>query len=120
RDLYSQIENLYEIDPAQRRLGTLANILNRPLGDALGKWVGSGQYGKIFDNTEDNLTFARVQAFDLEGMEKVPDLLEPLVFYVLQRARTAVQDPANATTVKAFFIDEAWRFFRNPVIRQYI
>jgi type IV secretion/conjugal transfer VirB4 family ATPase len=120
RDLYAQIENLYEIDPGQRRLGTLANILNRPLGDALGKWVGSGQYGKIFDSAADNLTFARFQAFDFEGMEKVPELLEPLLFYVLHRASTAVQDPANATTLKAFFIDEAWRFFRNPVIRRYI
>jgi type IV secretion/conjugal transfer VirB4 family ATPase len=120
RDLYSQIENLYEIDPAQRRLGTLANILNRPLGEALGKWVGTAQYGKIFDNAEDTLTFARFQAFDFEGMDKVPELLEPLLFYVLHRASTAVQDPANATTLKAFFIDEAWRFFRNPVIRQYI
>ena len=120
RDLYAQIENLYEIDPGQRRLGTLANILNRPLGDSLGKWVGSGQYGKIFDNAEDNLTFARLQAFDFEAMEKVPELLEPLLFYVLHRASAAVQDPANATTLKAFVIDEAWRFFRNPVIRLYI
>jgi type IV secretion/conjugal transfer VirB4 family ATPase len=120
RDLYAQIENLYEIDPGQRRLGTLANILNRPLGNVLGKWVGSGQYGKIFDNAADNLTFARFQAFDFEGMEKVPELLEPLLFYVLHRASSAVQDPANATTLKAFFIDEAWRFFRNPVIRRYI
>ncbi len=120
RDLYAQIENLYEIDPGQRRLGTLANILSRPLGDALGKWVGSGQYGKIFDNAEDTLTFARFQAFDFEGMEKVPELLEPLLFYVLHRASAAVQDPANATTLKTFVIDEAWRFFRNSVIRLYI
>jgi type IV secretion system protein VirB4 len=53
-------------------------------------------------------------------MEKVPELLEPLLFYVLHRASTAVQDPANATTLKAFFIDEAWRFFRHPGIRLYI
>jgi type IV secretory pathway VirB4 component len=120
RDLYAQIQNLYEIDPAQRRLGTLANILNRPLGEALGKWVGSGQYGRIFDNADDTLTFARFQAFDFEGMERVPELLEPLLFYVLHRASTAVQDAANATVLKAFVVDEAWRFFRNPVIRLYI
>jgi type IV secretion system protein VirB4 len=118
RDLYAQIENLYEIDPAQRRLGTLANILNRPLGDALGKWVGSGQYGRLFDNAQDTLTFARFQALDFEGMEK--ELLEPLLFYVLHRASVAVHDPAHATTLKVFVIDEAWRFFRNPVIRLYI
>ena len=79
RDLFAQIGNLYEIDPGQRRLGTLANILNRSLGEALGKWVGTGQYGHIFDNTEDTLTFARFQAFDFEAMEKVPELLEPLL-----------------------------------------
>ena len=120
RDLYAQIENLYEVDAGQRRLGTLANILSRPLGEALGKWVGGGQHGRIFDNAEDNLTFARFQAFDFEGMEKVPELLEPLLFYVLHRASTEVQDPANGTILKAFVIDEAWRFFRNPVICLYI
>ena len=120
RDLYSQIGNLYEIDPSQRRLGTLANILNRPLGEALGKWVGSGQYGKVFDNAEDKLTFSRFQAFDFEGLERVPELLEPLLFYVLHRASTAVQDARNATILKAFVVDEAWRFFRNPIIRGYI
>jgi len=120
RDLYSQIGNLYEIDPFQRRLGTLANILNRPLGEAVGKWVGSGQYGKVFDNAEDTLTFSRFQAFDFEGLERVPELLEPLLFYVLHRASTAVQDARNATILKAFVVDEAWRFFRNPIIRDYI
>ena len=120
RDLYSQIGNLYEIDPAQRRLGTLANILNRPLGEALGKWIGGGQYGRIFDNAEDTLTFSRFQTFDFEGMERVPELLEPLLFYVLHRASASVQDAANATVFKAFVVDEAWRFFKNPVIRDYI
>jgi type IV secretion system protein TrbE len=120
RDLFSQIGNLYEIDPAQRRLGTLSNILNRPLGEALGKWVGSAQYGRIFDNADDTLTFARFQAFDFDGMERVPDLLEPVLFYVLHRASVAVQDAANATVFKAFVVDEAWRFFRNAIIRDYI
>ncbi len=53
-------------------------------------------------------------------MERVPELLEPLLFYVLHRASTAVQDAANATVFKAFVVDEAWRFFKNPVIRDYI
>jgi type IV secretion system protein VirB4 len=120
RDLYGQIENLYQIDPAERRLRTLARILNRPLGEALGKWVEGGQYGRFFDNVEDNLTFARFQAFDFEGMEKSPELLEPLLFYVLHRASASVYDPGNSSTLKVFVVDEAWRFFRNEVIRLYI
>ena len=55
RDLYEQIGNLYEVDPEQRRLFTLANILCRNLADHLRKWVEGGQYGPLFDNVEDNL-----------------------------------------------------------------
>ena len=120
RDLFSQLENLYQIDPAGRKLSTLAHILNRPLGEALGKWIETGQYGRIFDNAEDNLTFARFQAFDFEGMEKTPELLEPLLFYILHRASSTVYDPANITTLKVFVVDEAWRFFKNQAIRAYI
>jgi type IV secretion system protein TrbE len=120
RDLYAQIENLYEIEPGQRRLGTLANIVKPTVGEALSKWVRTGQYGTIFDNAEDSLTFARFQALDFEGMNKYPELLEPLLFYVLHRASAAVENPEYATTLKGFVIDEAWRFFRNPVIRLYI
>ena len=53
-------------------------------------------------------------------MERVPELLEPLLFYVLHRASAAVQDAANSTVLKAFVVDEAWRFFKNSVIRDYI
>jgi type IV secretion system protein VirB4 len=120
RDLYDQIRNLYEIEIGQRRLGTLANILNRPLGDALGKWVRGGQHGTLFDNVEDTITFSRFQACDFQGLEKYPELLEPLLFYVLHRASVAVENLEYLTTLKAFVIDEAWRFFRNPVIRLYI
>jgi type IV secretion/conjugal transfer VirB4 family ATPase len=117
-DLYSQIVNIYEIDPEQRRLGTLANILNRPLGETLLKWIKGGQYGQLFDNTEDTLTFARFQAFDFES--SVPEVLEPLLFYVLHRANVAICDAANTATLKIFVIDEAWKFLRNPVTRDYI
>jgi type IV secretion/conjugal transfer VirB4 family ATPase len=120
RELFAQIENLCSIEPSQRRLLTLANILPRSLRQALGKWVQGGQYGSLFDNVEDNLTLARFQTFDFEGMEKVPEVLEPLLFYVLHRAQAAIYDHTLAGTFKVFVIDEAWRFLRNPVIRLYI
>jgi hypothetical protein len=120
RDLYEQVENVYQIDPDQRRLFTLMNILNRQLARQLQKWCQGGQYGALFDNVEDNLTFARFQAFDFEGMDKYPQVLEPLLFYILHRANASIYDPALATTFKAFVMDEAWRFFRNDTIKQYI
>lgn len=119
RDLYEQIENLYAIAPDQRRLFTLANILPKALRGQLQKWVRGGPYAGVFDNVEDHLTLARFQTFDFEGMDKVPDQLEPLLFYVLHRA-SAVIAQAPPAEFKVFVIDEAWRFFRHPVIKAYI
>ena len=120
RDLFEQIGNLYEVDPDQRRLFTLANILSRSLAQHLHKWVEGGQYGALFDNVEDNLTFAAFQTFDFEGMDKYPQVLEPLLFYVLHRGNASIYDPALDTRFKAFVMDEAWRFLKNDTIRQYI
>jgi type IV secretion/conjugal transfer VirB4 family ATPase len=120
RDVFEQVQNLYSVEPGQRRLLTLANILGRNVRQALGKWVQGGQYGALFDNVEDNLTFARFQTFDFEGMDKVPQVLEPLLFYILHRAQAAIYDADLAATFKLFLIDEAWRFLRNPAIRLYV
>lgn len=120
RDLYEQIGNLYEVDPEQRRLFTLANILGRNVADQLRKWVEGGQYGALFDNVEDSLTFAPFQTFDFEDMDKYPQVLEPLLFYVLHRANASIYDPALDTRFKVFVMDEAWRFLKNDTIRQYI
>jgi len=120
RDLYEQIGNLYEVDPEQRRLYTLANILNRRVAPHLHKWIEGGQYGALFDNAEDNLTFATFQTFDFEGMDRYPQILEPFLFYILHRANASIYDPALDTRFKVFMMDEAWRFLRNATIRQYI
>src|SRR4029077_15654917 len=120
RDLYEQIENLYQVELSMRRLFTLRNILNRRLAEHLHKWVGDGPYGSLFDNTEDNLTLAQFQCFDFEGMDKYSQVLEPLLFYILHRANARVHALDLAATFKVFVMDEAWRFFRNPTIKNYI
>ena len=120
QDLFEQIENLYSVPPDQRRLLTLANIVPRNLRQQLQKWVAGGPYAALFDNVEDNLTLQSFQTFDFEGMDKLPDQLEPLLFYVLHRSQTTLNDPALLTRFKVFVVDEAWRFFRNPVVKAYI
>ena len=120
RELYSQIASMYHVDRSQRRLITLLNILPKYLESHLRRWVQGGQYGNLFDNVEDNLTLAHFQTFDFEGLDKFPQILEPLLFYILHRANAAIYDPALATTFKIFLLDEAWRFFRNPTIKDYI
>jgi len=120
KELYQQIENLYSLDSSLRTLGVLANTLPRPLASALSKWTGGGQFGFLFDNPEDTISFARFQCFDFQQMSRYPELLEPLLFYVLHRANAVIDAREHASTFKAFFIDEAWIFLRNPSIRRYI
>jgi type IV secretion/conjugal transfer VirB4 family ATPase len=120
QSLYEQIATLYALDPDQRRLFTLATILPRALAQQLQRWVQGGQYADVFDHADDTVTLAPFQYLDFEGLDGVPQVLEPLIFYLLHRATAAVNDPALTGTLKVFVLDEAWRFLRDPTIRQYV
>jgi type IV secretion system protein TrbE len=120
RDVYEAVENVYALEPAQRRLITLANILPRPLAQHLHRWVQGGPYAALFDNVDDTLTLQRVQCFDFEGLDKFPLVLEPLLFYVLHRASASIHDRARNSELKLFALDEAWRFVRDATVKAYI
>jgi type IV secretion system protein TrbE len=120
RTVYEQIENLYSLDPALRTLDVLANTLPRNLSDALAKWLRGGQFGFLFDNAEDTVSFSQFQCFDFQQMSRYSELLEPLLFYILHRANEIIVNRELSATFKAFFIDEAWVFLRNASIQQYV
>jgi type IV secretion system protein TrbE len=120
RDLFQQIENLYAVDPALRTLGVLANTLGHDLASRLAKWTRGGQFGFLFDNAEDTISFSRFQSFDFQGMSQYPELLEPLLFYILHRANALITDRQNSSVFKVFFLDEAWVFLKNPSIQLYV
>src|SRR6266853_3745283 len=92
RDLYQQIENLYSVDPQLRTLGVLANTLGHRIPDRLAKWTRGGQFGFLFDNSEDTISFSQFQCFDFQRMSQYPELLEPLLFYILHRANSVISD----------------------------
>jgi type IV secretion system protein TrbE len=120
RELFHQIENLYSVDPSLRTLSVLANTLGREVALRLSKWTRGGQFGFLFDNDEDTISFSRFQCFDFQRMSQYPDLLEPLRFYILHRANAVISDRQISAVFKAFFIDEAWVFLKNPSIQRYV
>jgi type IV secretion system protein TrbE len=120
RDLFHQVENLYAVDPALRTLGVLANTLGHDIASRLSKWTRGGQFGFLFDNAEDTISFSRFQCFDFQRMTQYPELLEPLLFYILHRANAVIADRQISSVFKAFFIDEAWVFLKNPSIQRYV
>lgn len=119
QDLVACIADLYHLDPAQRRLGTLAAICHRSYRQRLAEWSGDGRLGRYFDHEQDNLTMARFQAFDFERVEDKA-VLEAMLFYILHRVNHTVYSPTEQATAKFIVFDEAWRFFRHPVTRDYI
>src|SRR5271165_2280375 len=120
RELFHQVENLYEVDPALRTLSVLANTLGQNIASRLSKWTRGGQFGFLFDNAEDTISFSRFQCFDFQRMSQYPELLEPLLFYILHRANAVIADRQVSSVFKAFFIDEAWVFLKNPAIQRYV
>jgi type IV secretion system protein TrbE len=119
RKLWDGIERMYMLEPDQRTVSNFGNILGE-LKERLHRWMRGGQYGFLFDNAEDTLSFSRFQTFNFAGWGDAPDVLEPLLFYVLHRASNEIADPANLATFKMFLLDEAWLFIRNETIRSYV
>jgi type IV secretion system protein VirB4 len=117
--LFAAIERAYKLPAEIRTLTNFASILG-PLGERLHRWTHAGQFSHLFDNTADTLTFSRFQTFNFDGWSDYPDILEPLLFYVLQRASSEIEKPANTATFKVFVIDEAWIFLKNKTIRDWI
>ncbi|MFP5205708.1 MAG: VirB4 family type IV secretion system protein [Acidobacteriota bacterium] len=117
--LWSAIERIYVLEPDQRTVSNLASIVGE-LKDRLYRWTRAGQYGFLFDNAADTLAFSDFQTFNFRGWGDSPELLEPLLFYILHRASNRISDPAKLDTFKMFLMDEAWLFFRNKTIRDYI
>ena len=122
--LYAALERIYKLPREIRTLTNFASILG-PLGERLHRWTksgsqGAGQFGYLFDNVDDTLTFSRFQTFNFDGWSEYPDILEPLLFYVLQRASAEIERPEIIGTFKVFLIDEGWIFLKNRIIRDWI
>ncbi len=122
--LYAAVERVYQLPLEIRTLSNFASIVG-PLGERLHRWTrfgsqGAGQFGHLFDNVEDTLTFSRFQTFNFDGWADAPDVLEPLLFYVLHQASAEIEKPENTATFKCFVIDEAWMFLKNATIREWI
>lgn len=117
--LFAGIERVYKLPREIRTLTNFASIVG-PLGERLHRWLQSGQFGYLFDNVEDTLTFSRFQTFNFDGWDKYPDVLEPMLFYLLQRAASEIEKKQNIATFKLFVIDEAWIFFKRQIIHDWV
>ena len=119
RSLYAAVERIYRLDQKTRTLTNFAAMVG-PLAEQLRRWTRSGQFGHVFDNQEDTLTLKPFQTFNFDTSAIYPDMLEPLLFYILHRASNTIESRENTGQFKVFVMDEAWMFIRNRTIRDYV
>jgi type IV secretory pathway VirB4 component len=79
RRLWDGIECMYVREPEQCTVSNFGNIVGE-LNERLHRWTRGGQYGFLFDNAEDTLSFSHFQTFNFAGWGHAPDVLEPLDF----------------------------------------
>ena len=121
-EIRARIEDLYSFPPDRRNLGVLVKSLPAKMWPALGRWHGDGAWGKYFDNPagEMDLELADWQVIDLAGAAEHEDLCEAALFYLLERLRLALENPAETARVKLMVVDEAWRYLRDPAVLGYL
>ena len=57
---------------------------------------------------------------DLAGAAEHADLCEAALFYLLERLRLTLENPAETGRVKLMVVDEAWRYLRDPAVLAYL
>ena len=118
-EVRARIEDLYALPQARRSLGTLVRSLPAPMWPALSRWHGSGAWGRWFDQPPSagaDLALADWQVIDLAGAVEHEDWCEAALLYLLERLRTVIDAPEEATRLKLLVVDEAWRYLRDPAV----
>ena len=110
--VFKEVQGMYLIDRKIRRLSNL--LLPKHLSRYLAKWIDKGVYNAIFDNVEDSLSLSRIQCWDFAGVSKdYPDLIEPLMIWLLRRIDDVVYDPKNLGVPKHVVIEEVFSNLKN-------
>ena len=121
-DIRARVEDLYGIDEEKRRMGSLVETLPQKMKAAMTRWIGAGQWGKVFDvpgqGTEIN--GSDWQVVDLAGAKDFPDLVSAALTYCLERLRLELERPEETTRLKILVVDEAWRFLAEPATANYL
>ena len=121
-EIRARIEDLYAFPPARRTMTVFVHSLPSAMWPAMGRWYGSGAWGTYFDNPADgdDLTLADWHVIDLAGAAEHADLCEAALFYLLERLRLTLENPAESARVKLMVVDEAWRYVRDPAVLAYL
>ncbi len=119
------VDYAYEhLQPSHRTLSHATALLpmDFPRWPQLARWLNgpadhrAGEYGYLFDNTQDTLNWEAMVGFDMTHfLDNEPDFVRtPLLFYLLHRIKACM----TGKLVSLYF-DEGWQYLRDPFWQSY-
>jgi len=89
--------------------GLMLLLQNHKIQNALQPLTIDGAYGRMFDSSEDNLTFGRWQVFEMETLMNTKAIVGPTLMYLFHRLE---QQLDGSPTI--IILDECWMLLDNP------
>lgn len=107
------VDQAYNLPPEQRSLSAIAQQVaeaDMMLASGLTRWVGSNEYGQVFDNRTESFALDPFTIFDISDIMKDEATRAPVAAYLLQRMTEALDG-----TPTIIVLDEAWQLLANPL-----
>ena len=117
-DLRARITDVYAYPREDRTLGMLVRMLKPKLRPILARWVDEGPYAGTFDGPPDDKLDLNADwtVIDLAGATEHPDWCTAALFFLFERFRMVIDDPATIDRLKLMIVDEAWKYLADPAV----
>ena len=110
RTIWEALQALASSPPEQRTIHALTVYLQDvQLRAAFQPFTQGGPYGKLLDNTTDNLRYGRWQCFEMERLMESPAIIGPVLSYLFYRLSQRFDGSPTLLV-----LDEAWLFLDHP------
>jgi type IV secretion system protein VirB4 len=115
------VELNYSIPPEHRNLSTIVYYLTHQgytsTAQKLQRWTSFGEYGRVFDNTEENIGVDHIPilGFEMGLVARNITVLGPVLLYLLHRINLSLDGYPTMIV-----LDEAWSLLDNHVFAPFI
>jgi type IV secretion system protein VirB4 len=121
------IEAVLRLDPAERSLGALRQVLGykdaEGIGPRLDRWTRDGALGWVFDNEADELSLgAAFIGFDMTDFLDHPEVRTPIMLYLFHRIDALLDGRRVVVDIDEFWKaleDDAFRAFAQDGLKTY-
>lgn len=110
RAIWDALSSVAATPKEQRTIHALTVYLQtHQLRAAFEPFTQAGAYGRLLDNTEDNLIYGRWQCFEMEKLMETPAVIAPVLSYLFHRLEQRFDGSPTL-----LILDEAWLFLDHP------